>query len=174
MLVVFATGVTMLLSALYVRFRDVQPIWEVALQLLFYGSPIIYVIERRAGERARAGRCSTRSPSVLTQWRHAVIDQDAPTAGTAIGGIELLLVPVAIVVAVFALRLLGLHARDAADRREPLSHGRGAQTTARGRRRCASASTRSSASSTSARRGPTPRSRRPRTAATGSTAGTST
>ncbi len=32
----------MLLSALYVRFRDVQPIWEVFLQVWFYGSPIIY------------------------------------------------------------------------------------------------------------------------------------
>ena len=31
-----ATGVSMLLSALYVRFRDVQPIWEVVLQVLFY------------------------------------------------------------------------------------------------------------------------------------------
>ena len=32
-------------SVLYVRFRDVQPIWEVALQLLFWGTPIIYTIE---------------------------------------------------------------------------------------------------------------------------------
>ena len=43
--------------------------------------------------------------SILTQWRHAVIDQSAPTAGTAIGGLELLVVPVAIVVVVFALGL---------------------------------------------------------------------
>ncbi len=39
------TGAAMLLSALYVRFRDVAPIWEVILQVLFYGSPILYVIE---------------------------------------------------------------------------------------------------------------------------------
>ena len=50
MLVVFATGVTMLLSALYVRFRDVEPIWEVALQLLFYGSPVHLRDHDRAGE----------------------------------------------------------------------------------------------------------------------------
>ena len=41
----------MLLSALYVRFRDVKPIWEVALQVLFYGSPIIYAIETIDGRR---------------------------------------------------------------------------------------------------------------------------
>ena len=41
MIVVLATGVTMMLSALYVRFRDVEPIWEVALELLFSASPVI-------------------------------------------------------------------------------------------------------------------------------------
>ena len=35
----------MLLSALYVRFRDIKPIWEVVLQLLFYATPVIYAIE---------------------------------------------------------------------------------------------------------------------------------
>ena len=34
-LYVFALGVSFILSALYVRFRDISHIWEVALQLLF-------------------------------------------------------------------------------------------------------------------------------------------
>jgi ABC-2 type transport system permease protein len=104
MLVFFATGVTMLLSALYVRFRDMQPIWEVAVQLLFYGSPVIYVIDT-VPESVRELVMFNPIASILTQWRHAVIDQEAPTAGTAIGGLELLVVPVAIVAAVFALGL---------------------------------------------------------------------
>ena len=41
--VTIALGVGMLLSAAYVRYRDVQPIWEVTLQILFYASPIMYV-----------------------------------------------------------------------------------------------------------------------------------
>jgi ABC-2 type transport system permease protein len=102
MLVILATGATMLLSALYVRFRDVEPIWEVALQLLFYGTPIIYVIER-VPESVRELVMFNPIASILTQWRHAVIDQDAPTAGTAIGGIELLAVPVLISVTVLVL-----------------------------------------------------------------------
>ena len=102
MLVILATGATMLLSALYVRFRDVEPIWEVALQLLFYGTPIIYVIER-VPESVRELVMFNPIASILTQWRHAVIDQDAPTAGTAIGGIELLAVPVLISVTVMVL-----------------------------------------------------------------------
>jgi ABC-2 type transport system permease protein len=40
--ITIALGVGMLLSALYVRFRDMQPIWEVVLQMLFYASPIMY------------------------------------------------------------------------------------------------------------------------------------
>jgi ABC-2 type transport system permease protein len=102
MIVFFAVGVTMLLSALYVRFRDVEPIWEVALQLLFYGSPVIYVITT-VPESFRELVMFNPIASILTQWRHAVIDQDAPTAGTAIGGLELIVVPVVLVLVIFAL-----------------------------------------------------------------------
>jgi ABC-2 type transport system permease protein len=35
-------GCSLLLSALYVKFRDFRHIWEVGLQILFYASPIIY------------------------------------------------------------------------------------------------------------------------------------
>jgi ABC-2 type transport system permease protein len=41
-LYVLSLGCSLLLAALYVRFRDLRPIWEVSLQLLFYASPIIY------------------------------------------------------------------------------------------------------------------------------------
>ena len=41
LLVIISAGVGMLLSALYVRFRDIQPIWEVVAQILWYGSPIL-------------------------------------------------------------------------------------------------------------------------------------
>ena len=34
-----SVGVGMLLVGLYVRFRDIQPIWNVFTQILFYGSP---------------------------------------------------------------------------------------------------------------------------------------
>lgn len=37
-------GVGLALSALYVRFRDVGPVWELVLQILFYASPIIYPV----------------------------------------------------------------------------------------------------------------------------------
>ena len=46
----FATGVGLLLSALFVRYRDVQPIWEVISQMLFYASPVLYVVDDGARE----------------------------------------------------------------------------------------------------------------------------
>ena len=102
LLVVFATGVTMLLSALYVRYRDMQPIWEVALQILFYASPVIYVTETFP-DRIEKEAMANPITAVLTQMRHALIDPTAPTAADAIGGAALLLIPLAVVVVAFAL-----------------------------------------------------------------------
>jgi ABC-2 type transport system permease protein len=102
LLVVFTTGVTMLLSALYVRYRDMQPIWEVALQILFYASPVIYVTSTFP-DRIEKEAMANPITAVLTQMRHALIDPTAPTAADAIGGAALLLIPLAVVVVAFAL-----------------------------------------------------------------------
>jgi ABC-2 type transport system permease protein len=102
LLVVFTTGVTMLLSALYVRYRDMQPIWEVALQILFYASPVIYVTSTFP-DRIEKEAMANPITAVLTQMRHALIDPTAPTAADAIGGAALLLIPLAVVLVAFAL-----------------------------------------------------------------------
>lgn len=44
-LVLLCVGVSFLLSALYVKFRDFGHIWEVVLQVLFYATPIIYALQ---------------------------------------------------------------------------------------------------------------------------------
>jgi ABC-2 type transport system permease protein len=43
-LFLFTTGLSLLLAALFVRFRDIGHIWEVGLQALFYATPIIYAL----------------------------------------------------------------------------------------------------------------------------------
>jgi len=45
LLFVFTTAVSMIVSALYPRFRDVGIIWAVLSTLLFYATPILYPIE---------------------------------------------------------------------------------------------------------------------------------
>jgi ABC-2 type transport system permease protein len=102
MLVVFTTGVTMLVSALYVRYRDMEPIWEVFLQVLFYATPVLYVITF-VPEEFRKIAASNPLATILTQMRHALIDENAPTAQTVLGGPVELLIPVGIVAAIFAV-----------------------------------------------------------------------
>jgi|1186.fasta_scaffold28491_2 ABC-2 type transport system permease protein len=43
-LYVFALAVALILATLFVRARDIGQIWELALQVIFYASPIIYPI----------------------------------------------------------------------------------------------------------------------------------
>lgn len=103
LLATLAVGIGMLLSVLYVRFRDVQPIWDVAAQILFYCSPIIYI----AAAYKNLERLAMTNPiaAILTQMRQALVDPGAPSAATAIGGAVRLLIPLAIVAGVFALGL---------------------------------------------------------------------
>ncbi len=103
---VLATGLGMLLSALYVRYRDVSPIWEVMLQVFFYASPILYPIElvaERGGEDVQQAMMLSPLTAILQQMRHAVIDPNAMSAGEAAGGWMWILIPAGIIVGVFAL-----------------------------------------------------------------------
>jgi ABC-2 type transport system permease protein len=106
LLALFATGIAMLLSALFVRFRDMQPIWDVVAQILFYASPVIYTIEtliKRTGHPIGFGiswvQLYLLNPlaDLFEQFRHAIIDPTAPSAAAAMGGWELLLIPIGIV-----------------------------------------------------------------------------
>jgi ABC-2 type transport system permease protein len=106
MLVVFTAGVAMLLSALYVYFRDINPIWDVVSQVLFYISPVIIPLDKVAAKVSPAVlHLYMLSPlsSIFQQFRHAVINHAAPGASVALGGHLALLGPLAVVLAVFGL-----------------------------------------------------------------------
>ncbi len=102
LLIVFTVATSMLLAVLYVPFRDMAPIWEVVSQMLFWGTPIIYVIET-VPESVRELMMANPLAAIIEQARHAVIDPSAPTAAASIGGTAKLLIPLAIV-----MLLLGL------------------------------------------------------------------
>jgi ABC-2 type transport system permease protein len=104
LLILLTTSIAMLVSALFVRYRDVQPIWEVILQILFYASPVIYVVSAMP-DSVQQEAVANPIAAILTQLRHALIDPTAPTAGEAIGGDIYLLIPLAIVI---VLAVLGL------------------------------------------------------------------
>jgi ABC-2 type transport system permease protein len=106
----FTTGLGMLLSVGYVRYRDVRPIWEVVLQMTFYAAPIFYPITALGhlnilGVDVNLEHVIMANPfvAVLQQARHALIDPAHPSAATAIGGGALILIPVLIALAVIVV-----------------------------------------------------------------------
>jgi ABC-2 type transport system permease protein len=99
-LTLFILGLATFLSAAYVRYRDVKPIWEVVLQLLFYGSPVIYALETiDVSENVREVLALNPLGMILQQFRHAVIDPGAPSAAAMAGGYERLAIPLGIIAA---------------------------------------------------------------------------
>jgi ABC-2 type transport system permease protein len=100
-----AGGIGMLVSSLYVRYRDVKPITDVLLQILFYATPIFYAVERIGNETLRHFVVMLNPfAAIVVQARYAIIDPKyAPSAADAAGGIPNLLVPAAIIVGLFAL-----------------------------------------------------------------------
>jgi len=105
-LIVFATGVAMLLSALFVHFRDIQPIWEVIAQIVFYASPVIISIQTVLAKLHGAWlHLYMFNPLavIFQQFRHAMITHATPAAEAVIGSWSSLLGALAIIIALFVV-----------------------------------------------------------------------
>jgi ABC-type polysaccharide/polyol phosphate transport system ATPase subunit/ABC-type polysaccharide/polyol phosphate export permease len=104
LLAILVTGVGMLLSTLYVRYRDVEQIWRLAERVLFFGTPIFYAATSYP-ESVRQLLAMTPLVMIFSEMRHAFVDADAPSAAALAGGTGHLLVPIAICGLVFLLGL---------------------------------------------------------------------
>ena len=105
-LVLVSAGMAMLLAALFVWFRDIQPIWEVVLQVLFYASPVIISIQtvkKDFGTTLLHIYMLNPLAVIFQQFRHAMVTHATPSAGQALGSWLALLEPLAIVLAIFAV-----------------------------------------------------------------------
>lgn len=105
LLAIFAMGVGMLLSSLFVRYRDVQPIWEVASQMLFYASPILYVATSVPDNYQRIYLCNPVS-AIISQMRKAIVDDKATSIFKLLGNDLRALIPLGIIFGTFALGYL--------------------------------------------------------------------
>jgi ABC-2 type transport system permease protein len=92
-LVMLTVALSMLLSALYVRFRDTAIIWSVAATVLFYGTPILYPIEVVPSSLRTVELFNPLTP-IFTQARKWIIDPDAPSALSAAGSVPRLMISV--------------------------------------------------------------------------------
>ncbi len=99
MIFVFTTAVSMIVSSLYPRFRDVGIIWTVVATTLFYATPVLYPLGS-VSEELRAIISLNPLTTVLALARVWVIDPGAPGPVEAAGGVVHLLPAAAIFVAV--------------------------------------------------------------------------
>lgn len=99
------------LSALYVRFRDVMPIWEVLAQVLFYATPVIYTIEFVQDQSATLSKVMMCNPvtAIIQQIRHAAIDPTSPSVVDVLGNWHLLAIPMGLVGVLTAVGLVTMN-----------------------------------------------------------------
>jgi ABC-2 type transport system permease protein len=105
-LTLWCAGLAMLLSALFVRYRDVEPVWDVVLQVMLYGTPIFYTVNLvidQAGEGVARALMANPFAAVLQEMRHTFIDPSHMSTADAMGGTAWLLLPIGIAIVTFVL-----------------------------------------------------------------------
>ena len=73
LLLIFCTGVGLILSVIGVYFRDVEYIWDVLTQLLFYMVPIVYPFQRITGHWTRILIKINPLYSMIEMFRQSVL-----------------------------------------------------------------------------------------------------
>jgi ABC-2 type transport system permease protein len=102
LLFTLTTAVSLIVSSLYPRFRDMSIIWTVLATVLFYGSPVLYPIEV-VPDTLRDFLLINPLTPLFELARVWVIDPGAAGPVEAAGGIDGLVAPIAIYAAVCVL-----------------------------------------------------------------------
>lgn len=101
------TGLAMLLSSLYVRYRDVAPIWSVITQALYFACPVFITINSILPHGQTVTRFYLFNPlaMILQQARHWMIGgvNGGLSPATYMGGAVWLLVPLGLIVVTWVL-----------------------------------------------------------------------
>lgn len=103
---VFALGVSLFLAALFVRYRDIGPIWEVILQAAFYITPIIYPLSLITNLDLQRLILLSPIAQAIQDARNVLVTSDTLTVAEVFGSPAARLIPVAISVALLVLGVL--------------------------------------------------------------------
>lgn len=99
-LFMFSLALAFLLSALYVRFKDINYIWEVVLQAGFYATPILYPISMVVAISPVAAKALLLNPiaQIIQDTRALLIDPNTPTVNDLFDNPYARLIPISIVI----------------------------------------------------------------------------
>lgn len=106
-LYLLALGISLLLGAINVKFRDIGSIWEVLMQAMFYAVPIIYPLSMVTAASPLIGKIILLNPiaQAIQDVRHNLITATAETSWGYVGG-ALSLIPIVIVALVLVVAIL--------------------------------------------------------------------
>ena len=96
----FALGASLLLSALYVKYRDVNYIWEVGMQGMFYITPILYPLSRIHNVTVKKLLFLNPMAQAIQDARYSLVTHKSITAGSLLSGSWYMYIPYVVVVVV--------------------------------------------------------------------------
>jgi len=99
-LFIFALAISFILSAAYVRFRDIGYIWEVLVQVGFYATPILYSFSYITSKSSDVAKIVMANPlsQIIQDARHGLITDKTTTLGGVFNTHYAYLIPLLIVV----------------------------------------------------------------------------
>jgi ABC-2 type transport system permease protein len=98
-LFVFSLSLSFLLSALYVKYRDVGFIWEVGMQAAFFAVPVMYSFSLVTSQSKILGKILISNPvaQVIQDARYMLVSTKSETIGSVFSSAWAWLIPVVIV-----------------------------------------------------------------------------
>lgn len=98
-LTILALGIGFLLSALYVKYRDIAYIWEVITQAAFYATPILYPISLVAERSESAAKFLMLNPlaQIIQDIRYVLVTPQTQILSSFYGRRLVWLIPIGIV-----------------------------------------------------------------------------
>ena len=93
---VLALGFSLLLSAVYVKYRDISYIWEVVTQALFYLTPIIYPVSLITSHSLQKVLMLSPVAQSIQDARYSLVSHQTVTVSQVLGGSYYRFIPYAL------------------------------------------------------------------------------
>lgn len=108
-LALLATGIALILSSFFVKYRDIGPIWEVLMQAGMYGTPVIYsltyILDRGQAAIAKYMMLNPMA-QIIQDIRHFIVFEGNPRGWDLLANKAIAVIPYLLPVLIFAVGLL--------------------------------------------------------------------